>query len=106
MEIGAHDGFASLAFGGWLWEDLSLKTERDADRVLAACDAILAGRFEDLRSGNWLVRKVVSRLHLTTRGFDENLEDHVVMLLDLKGDRKPYRNSPPATKASPPLSTK
>ena len=88
LEVSASSGFASVAYGPNLWEDLNLRTDRDAERVLAACDAILGVGFSETRAGSWLWRSVVSRLQLTTRGFDEVIEDRTTYILDMGRNRQ------------------
>ena len=75
LEIQRRGDFVSLAFGPTLWEDMRLRTVDDADRLLAACDAILDGRYSEKRRGNWLWQSITFELKLSSRGFEQSWTD-------------------------------
>ncbi|WP_374514340.1 hypothetical protein [Brevundimonas sp.] len=75
LEVERRGVFVSLAFGPTLWEDMPLRTIDDADRLLAACDAILDGRYSETRRRNWFWQSIRFRLELSSRGFEESWTD-------------------------------
>lgn len=86
LEVSGSVDSISVALGGALWEDLPILSVRDADRVLAACDAIIGGAVSEVSTGR-LIKSVVTSLRLSTRGFDETLEDRTVRLPSLSGGK-------------------